>query len=313
MLKQTSFSFHRFFIGIILISLMIVAVGLFSYPPNRLPHPRPFTPREVTHASSFVFPGGGLPGHRLIALYGTPSTPALGALGEQPLAESMLRAKALAAEYQPLSQEPIYPTLEIIASVASGGPTENGDYSEQRPLDELKPWVKAAKAAGVYVVLDLQPGRTDFLTQAKEFEPLLTEPHVGLALDPEWRLAPNQVHLEQIGHVGINEVNLTAEWLANLITLHNLPQKLFLIHQFRLDMIENREQLRTFRPELAYVIQVDGQGSQQAKQDTWQTLTADLPPNVMPGWKNFYDEDVPMRTPAETMQLQPAPVYVSYQ
>ena len=40
----------------------------------------------------------------------------------------------------------------------------------------------------MYVVLDLQPGRTDFLTQAKRYEPLLALPHVGLALDPEWRL-----------------------------------------------------------------------------------------------------------------------------
>ena len=32
-------------------------------------------------------------------------------------------------------------------------------------------------------------------------------PYVGLALDPEWRLAPDQVHLRQIGSVGIDEVN----------------------------------------------------------------------------------------------------------
>ena len=65
----------------------------------------------------------------------------------------------------------------------------------------------AAREAGVYVMLDLQPGRTDFLTQAKRYEELLAQPHVGLALDPEWRLGPQQLHLEQIGSVGIDEVN----------------------------------------------------------------------------------------------------------
>ena len=40
----------------------------------------------------------------------------------------------------------------------------------------------------MYVVLDLQPGRSNFLDQAKLYEPLLRLPHVGLALDPEWRL-----------------------------------------------------------------------------------------------------------------------------
>ena len=68
------------------------------------------------------------------------------------------------------------------------------------------PDVQAAAAAGQYVVLDLQPGRTDFLTQARRYESLLTEPNVGLALDPEWRLAPDQVPLRQIGGVDASEV-----------------------------------------------------------------------------------------------------------
>jgi hypothetical protein len=31
------------------------------------------------------------------------------------------------------------------------------------------------------------------------------------------------------------------------------------------------------------------------------------------GWKNFYDEDVPMLDPAQTMQVQPVPDLVTYQ
>ncbi len=68
------------------------------------------------------------------------------------------------------------------------------DYSSETEIGVLRPYVDAAKAAGIYVVLDLQPGRTDFLTQAKRYAELLAEPHVGLALDPEWRLKPNQRH-----------------------------------------------------------------------------------------------------------------------
>ena len=44
----------------------------------------------------------------------------------------------------------------------------------------------------MYVVLDLQPGYTDFLAQAQRYEEFLAQPHVGLALDPEWRLAPGR-------------------------------------------------------------------------------------------------------------------------
>ena len=68
-------------------------------------------------------------------------------------------------------------------------------------VEVLRPWVEAAGEAGMYVVLDLQPGRTDFVTQAERYRSLLELPHVGLALDPEWRLGPGDVHLTQIGSV----------------------------------------------------------------------------------------------------------------
>jgi len=68
----------------------------------------------------------------------------------------------------------------------------------------------SAGAVGVYTVLDLQPGRTDFLTQTKAHEDLLRRPRVDLALDPEWRMRPGEVHLRQIGSVGIDEVNEVA-------------------------------------------------------------------------------------------------------
>jgi hypothetical protein len=67
------------------------------------------------------------------------------------------------------------------------------------------------------VILDLQPGRTDFLTQAMIYEEFLRLPHVGLALDPEWRLEPNQVHLRQIGSVDAAEINQVGNWLASLV------------------------------------------------------------------------------------------------
>jgi hypothetical protein len=70
-------------------------------------------------------PGGGevlFPGHRLVALYGHPGTPSLGALGEQDLPASIALAKHMAAEYRPLSRVPVVPTFEIIATVAQASP-----------------------------------------------------------------------------------------------------------------------------------------------------------------------------------------------
>ena len=138
-------------------------------------------------------PGGGdvlFPGRRLVAIYGHPGDSNLGVLGEQPVDAALQRAGEVAASYVAVSEEPFIPTFEIITTVVSAEAGADGDYSSESSLDHIRPWVDAAGAAGFYVALDLQPGHTDFLTQAMRYEELLALPHVGLALDPESRLAP---------------------------------------------------------------------------------------------------------------------------
>lgn len=272
--------------------------------------------RVDTAATGVLLPGGGqvlFPGRRMVALYGHPGDTGLGALGEQSLDAAVERAKKVAASYQSLVDEPVVPAFEIITTVASASAGPDGDYSSESSIDHIKPWVDAAKKEGIYVVLDLQPGRTDFLTQAKRYAELLKEPHVGLALDPEWRLAPGQRHMVQIGSVSAKEINATAEWLAELTRTHKLPQKLLMLHQFRLDMITNRSNLVTTHDELRIVIHADGFGTAGQKHDTWNALHLNAPANVWWGWKNFYDEDRPTFTPAQTMAIKPSPVFVSYQ
>jgi len=162
-------------------------------------------------------------------------------------------------------------------------------------------------------VLDLQPGRTDFLTQAKRYAPLLQLPNVGLALDPEWRLGPNQHHLEQIGSVSASEINTVSDWLARLTAEHHLPQKLLVLHQFRLSMIADEQRLDTGHDGIAIVIHMDGQGTPADKFNTWNAVVSSAPPSVFFGWKNFYDKDHPTLSPPQTMVNRPEPVMISYQ
>jgi hypothetical protein len=271
----------------------------------------------ATAATGAQLPGGGqllFPQRMLVALYGIPGSGALGVLGEQDLPASIQRARDTAASYRDLVGVPVVPMFEIIATVASAFPGPDGNYSAEGDVETLRPWVEAAGAAGIYVVLDLQPGRTDFLSQAKAYQSLLELPHVGLALDPEWRLRPGEVHLTQIGQVGVNEINQVVTWLADLTRDHRLPQKLFVVHQFQVRMVVDRERLDTSRDELAMMVHVDGQGGQSAKQDTWRVLRQDAPPRLYWGWKNFVDEDSPMLTPQQTIeQVVPTPQLVTYQ
>src|SRR5258708_39816467 len=95
------------------------------------------------------------------------------------------------------------PAFEIIATVATAAPGTGGSYSYETPVASLGPWLQAATAAGMYVILDLQPGRASLLAQAKVYQSLLRLPNVGLALDPEWKLQPGQLPLQPIGGRGI--------------------------------------------------------------------------------------------------------------
>ena len=276
-----------------------------------------FAGQVETTRTARELPGGGVapfPGRHMIALYGHPQTPALGMMGEQPPAQAVERLKKLVAQYQDLVPGPVIGSFEIITTVASAAAGADGDYSYETPIDLIMPWVEAAEANDIYVVLDLQPGRTDFLTQAKAYETLLRRPWVGLALDPEWRLKPDQKHLNQIGQVHVDEVNQVGAWLADLVAEHKLPPKVLTLHQFQTRMILEREKLDTSRPEVQYLVHVDGQGGQGAKQGTWAVIRRDLPAHVWLGWKNFEDEDTPMLTPKQTIdQVHPTPQFISYQ
>ena len=263
-------------------------------------------------------PGGGLLmfdagfDRRMVAIYGHPSTSSLGVLGEQDPEEGVERLQSIAEGYD-ADGSVILPAFEIIATVASASAGSDGDYSAMTARDVIRPWIETAAANDMYVVLDLQSGRSDFLTQAKVYEEFLRLPHVGLALDPEWRLKPHQVHLEQIGTVDAAEINRVVEWLAGVVREEALPQKLLILHQFRYSMITNREAVET-PPELAVLIHMDGQGSMQAKYNTWNALTTMADADQFHwGWKNFYDEDSPMATPQQVLELTPNSVFVSFQ
>lgn len=288
----------------------VMALGSAFGPAERLRN------RIATAATGTLLPGGRqvvFPNRRLIALYGHPGDSGLGSLGEQGVEAAVKRARKVAGQYAAIDKGLVVPAFEIITTVASSDPGPDGDFSNESTVEHLRPWVEAARAAGIYVLLDLQPGRTDFLTQAKRYEELLVQPHVGLALDPEWRLAPHQRHMVQIGSVGANEINKTAAWLAELTRSRQLPQKILMLHQFRTDMITGRTGIDTNLDELAVVIHADGFGSASEKMATWDNVRAEAPNRVWWGWKNFYDEDKPTFSPKETIAVEPSPVFVSYQ
>ena len=275
-----------------------------------------FRARAALAANGELPGGGGLvfPGRRMIALYGHPYGPELGVMGEQDPAAAVELAKQYASRYEPLEDQPIIPAFEVIASVASEFPGDDGNYSNETPMEDIAPYVDAIVDAGGYAVIDLQPGQGNFLEQAKIYEELLKRPNVGLALDAEWKLNPGEQPLSRIGSATAVEINEVADWLAALVRDNNLPQKALILHQFQVGMYPDRENIVTGQPELAWVLHSDGHGLPEQKFDTWNILRQGLDPNYFMAWKNFIDEDSPMFTPEQTYDdVNPRPWFVSYQ
>ncbi len=256
--------------------------------------------------------GGWLPGVLYVALYGHPGSSTLGVLGEQGVAAAVERAKVVAAQYAAFGR-PVVPTFEIITTVASSSAGADGDYSNEFPASKFQPWIDAAQANGMHVILDLQSGRATFPSQAREIEGLLAQRNVSLALDPEWRVGPTErPGGGRIGTVDGAEVNATIDYLDDVIRRFSLPPKMLVVHQFTPSMVTNKALIRG-TPNVQVVFQMDGFGSLPLKIGSWDRMVADLPPGALTGWKNFYDEDRPTPTPAESLSVRPTPIYISYQ
>ncbi|MCW2781956.1 MAG: hypothetical protein JWR35_2405 [Marmoricola sp.] len=245
----------------------------------------------------------------LVAYYGTAGTGSLGVLGEAGPDQIMPRLLRAAKPFARPGR-PTQPVFELIVSVAQASAGAGGDYSNDIDRSAVQRYIDAAHRHRVLLVLDLQTGRSDFLTVAKRWAWALKDPWVGLALDPEWRMGPHQVPAHVIGSVSASEVNRTSAWLNQLTATNRLPQKVFMLHQFTPSMIRNIGKISR-RTHLVLVQHIDGYGPPKAKLATYNRVSR--PHRFRMGFKLFYDEDKPRMTPAQVLRELPRVRFVSFQ
>lgn len=277
------------------------------------PSPSP-TPAAVPY-----LPRGGhgvFRGHMVVMAYGTAGTPVLGVLGEGSPDEAAQRLEQLSRTWAEASGLPVRPAFELITSVAQRAPGPDGRYSTGLAHEQVQRYLDAARRAKMLLVLDFQPGLADVLDQVKHYERFLLEPEVGIAIDPEWVLKEGQQPGRQIGSLDAATINEVSAYLSDLVQRNRLPEKVFLVHQFKTYMLPDRDKV-VDRFGLATVFHVDGFGPRHAKKETYDLLSSK--DGVIPGgrvhngYKLFIDEDVPLQEPAEVLQHTPRPELVSYQ
>jgi hypothetical protein len=259
-----------------------------------------------------ALPRGGqqlLPKWRVVAYYGGSNGPALGVLGSGPPDAVWPRLDREAARWSSAGH-PVLPAFELIAVVADAGPGLDGRYRTRISGRDIDRYLAAARRHKALLVLDIQPGRSDFPTEARRLERWLREPDVALAIDPEWRMGPGEVPGRKIGSVQAAEVNAVSGWLDALTARLRLPQKLLLVHQFTTNMVRGKPAVRP-RPHLAMVFNMDGFGGQEAKLAKYRLLAADHRFGL--GFKLFYKQDVDLFQPRELLAVKPAPSMIEYQ
>lgn len=247
---------------------------------------------------------------RIVAYYGGVGGGALGVLGTKPPARIAGDIEAAARGWRSFGL-PVQPAMELIATVAQGAPGPDGSYSKPISRAALAPYLRVAHRRRMLLILDFQPGRAQFLDQVKRFRYALTDPWVSVALDPEWKMGPQQVPAQVIGHASARDVNAVRQYLSALVTARHLPDKLLIVHQFRPEMLPDRQAIRPGAG-VEVVFHADGFGTPQVKIATWRRIA--LPGRPFgTGFKLFLRQDHPLMPPVQVMARRPKPDLITYQ
>lgn len=263
-------------------------------------------------AGSSVEMGPLLPSNRILTYYGHPHDPNMGILGEYSKEELLPLLLAEAANYEAADPtRPVIPGFEVIATVAQGSPGSDGSFVLATDTETLVEYADFAEANDLLLFLDLQFGRESIAAELAKVRPLLSRPHVHLALDPEFAIQEGETPGIHIGELTAEEIAVAQELLAQLVREESLPPKILIVHQFREDMIIGKERLREM-PGVQLVIDADGHGSPKLKIDSYIYLIQEQPVGFS-GFKLFYRQDEPLMTPRDVLALSPSPDLIIYQ
>jgi hypothetical protein len=254
-------------------------------------------------------PRGGrrlLPRYRVVGFYGMQNLDVLGAGPPDVVARRLLEV----ARPYATPGHPVMPMFELIATIAHPFPTPSGLYRTHQEDVIVRRYLQAVRRIKGVLVLDVQPGRADFLSEMRHWEPYLRQPDVGVALDPEFAMGPGQVPGRHLGHTDAAAINRASAYVAGIVRRHRLPQKLFMIHQFHGSMIRDKARI-AIRPGLAMTWNADGFGARSAKLEDYRSYTRDR--RFHPGLKLFYRNDIDLMRPREVLRLKPVPRVVNYQ
>jgi hypothetical protein len=200
----------------------------------------------------------------------------------------------------------------MIASVAQNWPTDEGNYLLYTDADTIQSYVDFTKANNMLLILDVQVGHSTVEDEIERVREWLVEPHVHLAIDPEFVMGEGEIPGEVIGSIDASQVEVAQQMLAEIVAEYNLPPKVLIVHRFTENMITNAENIPSVAG-VQTVIDFDGHGDPANKTANYELFLVDGPAEFA-GFKLFYNEDLPpLMSPDDVVGMARPPDVVIYQ
>jgi hypothetical protein len=266
----------------------------------------PTTSRALTHYPPL------LPNSQIVSYYGSPYTPDMGLLGTADAETVAAQVEKHAAIYDRLNGPMrVVPALHFVYAVAQPLPTDNGRYLQYADAEDVERYIEVTRERGMLLFIDLQIGRSSVEAELQRVLPYLREPHVHLALDPEFALRSPDVPGSAIGSLNADDIDEAQAVLQRLVEREHLPAKLLIVHQFLDGMVRGGDAIERY-PDVELIVDMDGFGPAEIKKVKYERYAA-RSYATHAGIKLFMQHDPDLMSEADVLALQPTPVVVIYQ
>ncbi len=249
---------------------------------------------------------------QVVAFYGYPGVPVMGALGAAPPAETAREIATWAARYDRLNgPRDVIPAFHLITAVAQAHQTADGTYLRRMSDERIATYVEAARDREMLIFLDVQIGWSDPLAEVKLLERFLREPFVHLALDPEFATLQRGLRPGlAIGSLEAEQLNEVQRYLASLVEEEGLPTKILVVHQFVDWMLLNRDAVEDVSS-VELTIDMDGFGGINLKLRHYERYSL-VAPSERSAIKLFFRQDQPIMSPEQIQALAHVPDMIIY-
>ena len=199
-----------------------------------------------------------LPDYRIVMFYGHPHDPAMGVVGEHEIEQLAEILRQEAANYADPSR-PVIPALEVIATVAQRVPGSDGTYILDTDTETLTTYIDFATEqewwwSSIY--------KSDGAQLPPRSRRCVSYCHARTSIwrsirSSRWRKGRFRVSTSARS---ARKITYAQKVLAEISATHGIPPKVLIVHQFREDMIQGKEQLAPI-PGVQLVIDADGYGA----------------------------------------------------